>query len=220
MAAKTQRRQARGWGALRAESAAFSSRARSAIDVSLGGLVAWQSISIVALSVAGSVACSKKSEPAPAPVASAVARAPVGAAPPASAMPPGQRAKIEFPEVPIRAAAATVVHVAWKTPPGTAVNEDAPFKVRWFRSDALEAAPADVKATGNSALRGFDITVKPLGTAPNATLGGVIDIVVCDAVNHSVCLPVRRTVDIEFVVGKAAAAETTVTIELPQAHVP
>ena len=146
--------------------------------------------------------------------------APVVAAPLPSNMPPVQRAKIEFPEVPIRAAANTVVHVAWKTPAGTSVNEDAPFKVRWFRSDALEAAPADVKSTGNSARAGFDITVKPLGSAPNATLGGVIDLVVCDSVNHSVCVPVRRTVDIEFVVGKAAAAETTVTIDLPQAHVP
>jgi hypothetical protein len=161
------------------------------------------------------VGCSKKSDTAPAPVASAAA----SAAPSASAMPAVQRAKIDFPEVPIRAAAPTVVHVAWKTPAGTSVNEEAPFKVRWNRSDALEGAPADVKATGNSAREGFDITVKPLAGAPNATLGGVIDLVVCDAVNHSVCLPVRRAVEIEFVVGKAAAPETTVTIPLPQAHV-
>ncbi len=167
---------------------------------------------LLALTLLAMIGCSKKSDPPPAPVASASA----------SAMPAGERerAKIDFPEVPIRAAAATIVHVLWKTPAGTRVNEDAPFKVRWNRSDALEGAPADVKATGNSAREGFDITVKPLAGAPNATLGGVIDLVVCDAVNHSVCLPVRRAVEIEFVVGKAAAAETTVTIPLPQAHVP
>ena len=175
-------------------------------------IVKIESTAVVLLLIA-MVACSRKSEPAPAPVAS------VSAAPSASGMAPVQRARIEFPEVPIRAAAATVVHVAWKTPAGTSVNEDAPFRVRWNRSDALEGAPADVKATGNSAREGFDITVKPLAGAPNATLGGVIDLVVCDAVNHSVCLPVRRAVEIEFVVGKAAAAETTVTIPLPQAHV-
>jgi hypothetical protein len=109
------------------------------------------------------------------------------------------------------------VKVAWKAPPGTSVNEDAPFRVRWNRSDALADAPSDVKATGTAARSGFDIVVKPLPGAPNATLGGVIDLVVCDVATHAVCLPVRRKVDIEFVVGKAAAAETTVTVNLPQA---
>jgi hypothetical protein len=126
--------------------------------------------------------------------------------------------KVEFPEVPIRAGATTTVRVAWKTPVGTGVNEDAPFKVRWNRSDALAEAPADVKSTGTSAREGFDIVVKPLAGAPNATLGGVIELVVCDTQNHSACLPVRRTVEIEFVVAKAAAAETTVTLPLPQAR--
>ena len=130
-----------------------------------------------------------------------------------------QQAKVEFPEVPIRAGATTTVRVAWKTPEGTGINEDAPFRVRWNRSDALAEAPADVKATGTTARNGFDIAVKPLAGAPNATLGGVIDLVVCDVQNHSVCLPVRRAVEIEFVVGKAALAETTVTIPLPQARV-
>ena len=136
--------------------------------------------------------------------------------------PVGQQAqptKVEFPEVPIRAGATTTVRVAWKTPEGTGVNEEAPFKVRWNRSDALAEAPADVKATGTMARNGFDIAVKPLAGAPNATLAGVIDLVVCDVKNHSVCVPVRRAVEIEFVVGKAAAAETTVTIALPEAHV-
>lgn len=124
--------------------------------------------------------------------------------------------KIEFPEVPIRAAAQTTVHVAWKTPQGTGVNEEAPFRVRWARSDALEAAPADVKATGSAARDGFNILVKPLSGAPNATLSGTIDVVVCDVLNHSVCVPVHREVDIEFVVSKDAATQTTVHIPLPQ----
>jgi len=174
---------------------------------------------LIVLVPAALLGCSRKSAPPPPPVASVAAAPP---APSASALPEAQaqRATIDFPEVPIRAAAATVVHVAWKTPTGTSVNEDAPFRVRWNRSDALEGAPADVKATGNSARDGFDITVTPLAGAPNATLGGVIDLVVCDAVNHSVCLPVRRAIDIEFVIGKSAAAQTTVTVPLPQAHAP
>ena len=173
--------------------------------------------------------CDRKAAPAPAPTL-----APVSAQPAAREGSPGavtrgvgsaeafggagrQFAKVEFPEVPIRAGAATTVKVAWKSPPGTAVNEEAPFRVRWDRSDALAEAPADVKATGNAARDGFHIVVKPLDGAPNATLGGVIDLVVCDNATHAVCIPVRRKVDIEFVVDKAALAETTVTVDLPQA---
>lgn len=126
-------------------------------------------------------------------------------------------AKVEFPEVPIRAGTTTMVKVAWKTPAGTGVNEEAPFKVRWNRSDALAEAPQDVKATGNAAKDGFRIAVKPLDGAPNATLSGTIDVVVCDVETHAVCVPVRRAVEIEFVVGKASPAETTVTVDLPQA---
>ena len=162
------------------------------------------------------VACEKKKEEAPAPPppvasASATTAAAVDAGPPVST-------KVEFPEVPIRAKDPTTVHVAWKTPPGTEVNDEAPFRVRWNRSDALADAPSDVKATGTAAHKGFDIVVKPLQGSPNATLGGVIELVVCDSQNHSVCVPVKRLVDIEFVVGGSAAADTTVTIPLPQAH--
>jgi hypothetical protein len=183
---------------------------------------------LVLVGALGLAGCERKATPAPEAAA---------AAPAASAMPipregpPGavargagsageptrQFAKVDFPEVPIRAGATTTVKVAWKSPPGTGVNEDAPFRVRWDRSDALAEAPSDVKATGNAARDGFNIVVKPLAGAPNATLGGVIDLVVCDMATHAVCIPVRRKVDIEFVVGKTAAAETTVTVDLPQA---
>lgn len=162
-------------------------------------------------------ACEKTSPPVVVdkPASGAAPVVQVGAPVPLEAQP----TRVEFPEVPIRAGATTTVRVAWKTPEGTGVNEEAPFKVRWNRSDALAEAPADVKATGTMARNGFDIVVKPLAGAPNATLSGVIDLVVCDVKNHSVCVPVRRAVEIEFVVGKAAAVETTVTIALPQAHV-
>ncbi|MDB4939123.1 MAG: hypothetical protein JWP87_6095 [Labilithrix sp.] len=174
--------------------------------------------------VVSALGCERKSTPPassdPPPPPPVVA----SAAPAAREAPPGdppdghrQFAKVEFPEVPIRAGATTTVKVAWKSPPGTGVNEEAPFKVRWTHSDALAEAPADVKATGTSARDGFRITVKPLDGAPNATVTGVIDLVVCDVATHSVCTPVRRKVEIEFVVGKTAAAETTVTVDLPQA---
>lgn len=156
--------------------------------------------------------CEKK---APAPVVDAAAAV---AAPLASASAEARQEKVEFPEVPIRAGAVTNVFVAWKAPEGTGVNEAAPFRVRWNRSDALAEAPADVKATGTSAREGFHINVKPLDGAPNATLAGIIELVVCDVATHSVCVPVKRAVEIEFVVAKAAAAETTVTVDLPRAR--
>jgi hypothetical protein len=45
----------------------------------------------------------------------------------------------------------------------------------------------------------------------------VIDLVVCDVATHAVCIPVRRKIEIEFVVNKSAPSETTVTVDLPQA---
>lgn len=181
----------------------------------------------VVVACAVSLGCEKTTAPPPTPEPAPAASASTGASAPAdghaapraagSAEAHAQFAKVEFPEVPIRAGATTTVRVAWRTPDGTGVNEEAPFRVRWNRSDALAEAPSDVKATGTSARDGFRIAVKPLDGAPNATLGGVIDLVVCDVATHSVCVPVRRKVEIEFVVGKAAPAETTVTVDLPRA---
>ena len=172
----------------------------------------------LAFGLAALAGCERKTSPAPVAEAPGAAAPPVVAAVAAPSPREAQQAKVEFPEVPIRAGATTTVRVAWKTPEGTGVNEDAPFKVRWNRSDALAEAPTDVKATGNAARNGFEIAVKPLAGAPNATLGGVIDLVVCDVRTHSVCVPVRRAVEIEFVVAQGAPAETTVTIALPQAR--
>jgi len=177
------------------------------------------SLAGVAVAVSG---CDRKPapqvQPAIAPgAASGATAAPAPAASDSAAAAHPQFAKVEFPEVHIRPDVETRVRVAWKSPPGTGVNEEAPFKVRWSHSDALADAPADVKATGTSAREGFDIRVKPLAGTPNATLSGVIDLVVCDMATHAVCVPVRRKIEIEFVVNKAAPAEATVTVDLPQA---
>jgi hypothetical protein len=194
-------------------------------------------IGVACITAVAGIGC-RKTPPPPVPVPAAATAAPEVAVAPASAEPKGghrgggggadggeerahrEFAKVDFPEVPIRAGATTAVKVAWKTPPGTGVNEDAPFKVRWHHSDALAEAPADVKATGTAAKDGFRINVKPLDGAPNATLSGIIDLVVCDMATHAVCVPVRRKIDIEFVVGKTAPAETTVSVDLPQAKAP
>ena len=124
---------------------------------------------------------------------------------------------VEIPEVRIRADAVTKVKVAWRAPPGTGVNEDAPFRVRWNRSDGLIDAPKDVKATGSAAKEGFTVDVKPMTGAPNATLGGEIDLVVCDVKTHSSCVPVRRKLELGFIVAKDALTDAKVTVPLPQA---
>jgi len=113
--------------------------------------------------------------------------------------------------------ADTTVRVAWVVPKGTGVNDEAPFRVRWNRSDGLADAPNDVTSTGSAVKEGFRVKVRPTPGAPNATLGGDISIVVCDDETHSVCVPVRRSVELGFVPVKDAAAETTVSIPLPAA---
>ena len=158
-------------------------------------------------------ACDKK-EPAPADAAPRAAAA--SAAPPTSA-PPHVEA-VEVPELAVAARGPTVVRVTWQAPEGTTVNDEAPFRVRWNRSDGLVAAPADVRATGSTAKDGFQVTVEPTPGTPNATLGGAIDLVVCDAETHSVCVPVRRTLELGFVVVDGGPAEAKVAIPLPQAR--
>lgn len=151
---------------------------------------------------------------------------PTGARPvvvePAKTAPPAPSAAasaetVEVPEVRVRPDGDTSVRVTWLTPKGTAVNDEAPFRVRWNRSDGLADAPSDVKSTGSAVKDGFTVKVRPMSGAPNATLGGEINIVVCDDATHSVCVPVRRSVELGFVAAKDAAEETSVSIPLPAA---
>jgi hypothetical protein len=159
----------------------------------------------VALVLLLACACERKSPPR----ADAVVVVDAGARPSATAE------EVEVPEVRIRADAETSIHVAWLTVPGTAINDEAPFRIRWNRSDGLAEAPTDVKATGSTVRNGFDVKVRPMAGAPNATVTGDIDVVVCDAVNHSICLPVHRSVQLGFIVAKDAATAARVSIPLP-----
>jgi hypothetical protein len=124
---------------------------------------------------------------------------------------------VEVPEVRVRQDAETTIQVHWVTPEGTTVNDEAPFRVRWNRSEGLFEAPTDFKSTGSAVKDGFTVKVRPTPGTPNATLGGEITIVVCDSVTHSVCVPVRRLVELGFVTAKDAAPQTTVSIPLPAA---
>jgi hypothetical protein len=172
---------------------------------------------VVGLLVGALAACERKPstdavEARPAPVAPSTSAEGAGAADAAAAV-----ATVEVPEVRIRPNADTTVHVKWVTPQGTEVNDEAPFRVRWNTSDGLVEAPNDVKSTGNAVKEGFSVTVQPMAGAPNATLAGEINIVVCDSQSHSVCVPVRRSVELGFIAAKDAVAETTVGIPLPSA---
>ncbi len=168
--------------------------------------------------LASLVACERKTSPTGEP-AEVTPTTSTGASPQAKAPDAGAAVaeKVEVPEVRVRTDADTTVRVTWMTPSGTTVNDEAPFRVRWNRSDGLAEAPSDVKSTGSAVKDGFKVKVRPMPGAPNATLGGEINIVVCDDVTHSVCVPVRRSVELGFIAAKDASEETTVAIPLPAA---
>lgn len=126
--------------------------------------------------------------------------------------------KVEVPEVRIKADGETTVHVKWSMPKDTAVNDDAPFRIRWKQSDGLAEAPSDVKSTGSKVKDGFEVKVAPMKNASNPTLGGEIDIVVCDSATHSVCVPVHRSVELGFVAAKDATTDIKIDMPLPSAH--
>ena len=170
-------------------------------------------------SAAGIVGCERKTTPSADGVDTQAVQVDAGTAAQVP-VPAGSAVteKVEVPEVRIRADGETTVRVTWITPKGTTVNDEAPFRVRWNRSDGLAEAPTDVKATGSSVKDGFTVKVRPMSGAPNPTLGGEINIVVCDDVTHSVCVPVRRSVELGFIAAKDATDQTTVSIPLPAAR--
>lgn len=127
-------------------------------------------------------------------------------------------ARVEIDEVRIKKAGPTTVHVTWKIPPGTDLNDGAPFRVRWNRSDGLAEPPADVTSSGSHVKEGFDVKVTPMTGAPNMTLGGDISIVVCDSATHVVCVPVKRSLELGFVAVNDADPIAKVTVPLPEAR--
>lgn len=168
---------------------------------------------LLAVTLALTVACEKKQ----------AADAPAAAAAPAPEAPSKGKGggtanveSVEAPEVAIRKE-GTIVHVRWNAPKGTAVNDEAPFKVRWKNSEGLAEAPPEMKSTGANVKDGFDVKVVPLTGAPRATLDGHVDLVVCDVATHAVCVPVKRKLDLGFVVTQDAPSETKLDVRLPEA---
>ncbi|MFO0665161.1 MAG: hypothetical protein U0174_14500 [Polyangiaceae bacterium] len=110
----------------------------------------------------------------------------------------------------------STVHVQWSLAEGTAVNAEAPVKIRFKTSEGLAEIPPDQKTTGATVQQGFDVQIRPESHATEAKLVGEVGVVVCDAVDHSICLPVRRTLEVNFVIGADAAATQTLSLPLPK----
>lgn len=173
---------------------------------------------------AASVGCGKSdasAQPAPKTEAST---APSAAASSASSAPSAPSAhhehheKVVIPAVTISDKATTTVHVTWDTPKGTAVNDDAPFRVRWTTSEGLAEVPPEVRGKGKDVSAGFDVPVVATKGTPEAMLAGNVEIVVCDSETHSVCVPVKRRLEMPFLVGHEAKARTeSAKVPLPKA---
>lgn len=171
----------------------------------------------LAVATVSALGC-EKSAPAPdKPKAAIVPGA--SAAPAASAGPREVQVEtVSVPEVSIDPARESKVKVSWKTPAGTGVNSDAPFKVRWTTSEGLEAAPPDAKGKGGDVMSGFDVPVKPMSGVPGGTLAGTVELVVCDVETHAVCVPVKRKIEMSFRTAKGAPTEVPVSVPLPEAR--
>ena len=110
------------------------------------------------------------------------------------------------------------LHVGWKLPQGTGVNEAAPFRVVWAEMRGLTRVPEPLRTTGASAQQGFDFSVEPAAGASSGSLIGVLDLVICDIETHRVCVPVRRTLKADFAVADAPDQGAVATVELPAAR--
>lgn len=169
----------------------------------------------------GTVACGKSVQLTPMPSAVASVAVPVDPGLVASSAPSTQgivRERVQIDDVAVPSTSCTV-HISWKTPEGTGVNDDAPFRLKWTTSEGLSEPPEDVTSKGATVESGFDVALRPTKGATIAQLGGTIDLVVCDTKTHAVCVPVKRHVEMNFLVGKGKDARIAVTVPLPAARV-
>jgi len=155
------------------------------------------------------LACGKKPSPDTTTVASAAPapRGAIGAA---------ERPKIDAAEIAVPPGKSEL-HVAWSVPKGTVINDEAPFKLLWTSSDGLVDPPTDIKGHGQDVVSGFEIPIDVLPDSSGAKLSGDLDIVVCDDVTHSVCVPIKRRVELTFAVGAKGAPKGMVALPLPSA---
>lgn len=169
------------------------------------------------LCAAALVACKKDDAPAAgsaAPSASASDRASAPGAIGSAGKKP--REKFDAIEVDVPPQKSSL-HVAWKLPDGTGVNDEAPFVVRWVSSDGLASAPADISAHGKDVEHGFDVPIELMRDSSGGKLVGDIDMVVCDVATHAVCVPLKRELDITLN-AQAGVKPGAVSLPLPSAR--
>lgn len=123
--------------------------------------------------------------------------------------------KFDAAEVNVPAGKSTL-HIAWDLPQGTGINDEAPFAVRWSQSDGLVAPPSDIIGVGKEVAGGFDVPVEPMATATAAQLAGEVSLVVCDVATHSVCVPLRRRLEVTFGITQGGKPGS-LRVPLPQA---
>jgi hypothetical protein len=87
----------------------------------------------------------------------------------------------------------------------------------WTDMKGLARLPDALRTKGSSAQQGFDVAIEPASGATQASLTGVLDLVICDIETHKVCVPVRRTVRAEFAV-EGATEPGVASLELPAAR--
>lgn len=162
------------------------------------------------------VACDKKESAVTiSPPVITTANAPGSALIEGAVAKPGERVKFDAAEIAVPPGKSNL-HVQWSVPEGTAINDDAPFTVRWGSSDGLVAPPVDIKGHGKDVRGGFDVPIELMAGASGGQLSGDVDLVVCDIETHSICVPIKRRLELTFAAGKGNA-KGNVTLPLPQA---
>jgi len=160
------------------------------------------------------MACGRK-DPTPAPLAGVQSSASSVPVVPATTARTANVDRFDAAEIAVPVGKSKL-HVAWSIPDGTAINDDAPFNVRWASSDGLVTPPADIRGTGKEVRGGFDVPIEVMSGADGAKLAGDIDLVVCDTATHAVCVPLKRRLELTFAAGKGSA-QGRLTLPLPKA---
>lgn len=112
------------------------------------------------------------------------------------------------------------IQLRWALPQGTIVNAEAPYSLRWERQEGLAALPPSQEGRGEGIARELSVPITLAADA--ASLEGVLDLVVCDDVDHASCVPFTRRLALRVarVARSAAPARPSVAVPLPSARVP
>jgi thiol-disulfide isomerase/thioredoxin/sugar lactone lactonase YvrE len=111
----------------------------------------------------------------------------------------------------------SAMHFEWALPEGTSLNDEAPVRLAWTSSRGLARAPDAVRTTGARARGGLDVTLEPSGDATAAALEGTLTLVICDEIQHRVCVPVERTIKVDLAL-EPGAPPARATIPMPRAE--